>query len=415
MDDQEAVERFHEDAIVRGDRRAGLPVICMFLDEALHRGLVHRPRLLEVGDRFGDPVLLDTTVDFFPDPSHALGEAERHREHFAVPARDQGVRVRDRGHVHHAILADPLDLPRTAADDEMQALPRLDYYEFPPEDAYLLLGREVHDLVPALVADRGEVLEVVSASLRGHADLVPLLAQDAEVVEELRDAIRRRVLEFAIRFGGPDGRQDLRPRGCAALVEGAPDDLVGQDIEREAVDVQRLEIPLLGRLDGREGFDRVVGGNGQDQAARGAVQFVPRTPDALDQGRDLARRVVLDDLVDGPDVDPEFEGRGGDEPFHLPRLESRLDALALLPWEGAMVDGHVLAHHGEPGTEELGERASIDEDQGRPAFVKRVIDCREARGGFRSDVKVAGGLEVLVDRPRPFDSVLVLFLERSKK
>src|SRR5437667_235974 len=88
---------------------------------------------------------------------------------------------------------------------------------------------------------------------------------------------------------------------------------------------------------------------------------------------------------------------------------------ALLSGEGAMVDGDVLAHHGEPRTEELGERTGIDEDQGRSAFVKRVIDCREARGGFRSDVKVAGGLEVLVDRPRPFDSVLVPFLERSKK
>src|SRR5947207_13484458 len=227
VDDQEAVERFHEDAIVRGDRRAGLPVVRMFLDEALHRGLVHRPRLLEEGDRFGDPVLLDTMVDFLPDPSHALGEAEWNRQHFAIPAGDQGVRVRDRGHVHHAVLADSLDLPGTAADDEMQALPRLDHHELLAEDADLLLGREVHDLVAALVADRGEVLEVVSASFRGHADLVPLLAQDPEVVEELRDAVRRRVLEFAVRLGGSDGRQDLRPGGRAALVGGAPDDLLG--------------------------------------------------------------------------------------------------------------------------------------------------------------------------------------------
>src|SRR5438034_1034127 len=415
MDDQEAVERFHEDAIVRRDRRASLPVVRMFLDESLRPRLVHRPGLLEVGDRFGDSVLLDTMVDFLPDPSDALGEAEGHREHFAVPTGDQGVRVRDRGHVQHAVLADPLDLPGTAADDEVQALPRLDHHELLAEDADLLLGREVHDLVPALVANRGEVLEVVPASLRRHTDPVPLLAEDPEVVEELRDAVRRRVLEFAVRFGGPDGCQDLRPGGRAALVEGAPDDLVGQDIEREAMNVQRLEIPFLGRLDGREGFDRVVGRDRQDEPARGAVQFVPRTPDALDQGRDLARRVVLDDIVDGPDVDPEFEGRCGDEPFHLPRLESRLDALALLSGEGAMVDGHVLAHHGEPRTEELGERAGIDEDQGRSAFVKRVIDCRETSGRLWGNVEIASGFEVLVDRPGPLDSVLVLFLQRSAK
>src|SRR5437867_10842363 len=80
-----------------------------------------------------------------------------------------------------------------------------------------------------------------------------------------------------------------------------------------------------------------------------------------------------------------------------------------------MVDGQVGPHHGEPGTEELGERRGIAEDQGRSAFVKRVIDCREARGGLWSNVEIASGLEVLVARPRSFASVLVLFLQGSKQ
>src|SRR5438093_8534846 len=70
----------------------------MFLDESLRPRLVHRPGLLEVGDRFGDSVLLDTMVDFLPDPSDALGEAEGHREHFAVPTGDQGEMLRSEEH-----------------------------------------------------------------------------------------------------------------------------------------------------------------------------------------------------------------------------------------------------------------------------------------------------------------------------
>jgi len=49
---------------------------------------------------------------------------------------------------------------------------------------------------------------------------------------------------------------------------------VGQDVEGETVDVQRLEVPLLGRLDGRERLDRVVRGDSQDEASGGAVEFV---------------------------------------------------------------------------------------------------------------------------------------------
>src|SRR5438046_8070078 len=80
-----------------------------------------------------------------------------------------------------------------------------------------------------------------------------------------------------------------------------------------------------------------------------------------------------------------------------------------------MVDGHVVPRHGETGTEELGERTGIGQHQVRSAVFKRVIDFREARGVLCSNVEIASVLEVLVDRPRPFDSVLVLFLQGSKQ
>src|SRR5947208_16862032 len=162
--------------------------------ETLGPGLVHRPRFLEMGDGLRNAALLHPTVDLLPDPANALREAERHGEHLAVPAGDEGVRVRDRGDVDHAVLPDPFDLPGTATDDEVKALPGLDHHELLAEDPDLLLRREIHDLVAALVADRREVLEVVPASLRRHADLVPLLSQYSEAVQQLRAAVRLRVL-----------------------------------------------------------------------------------------------------------------------------------------------------------------------------------------------------------------------------
>src|SRR2546421_509101 len=252
--------------------------------EALCSGLVHRPRFFEVSDGFRNAALLQSAVNLFPDPADALSETERHGEHLTVPTGNQGVRVHNRGHVDHAVLPDPLDLPRTPANDEVQALPRLNHHELLAEDADLLLRREVHDLVASLVANRGEVLEVVPTSLRRHADLVPLLTQDAEVVQELSNPVRRRIFEQPVRLRGSNRLENFRPEGSSAIIQSASDDLVSQDVKRETMDVKRLEVSLLGRLDRREGLNRVVRGNGQDQAAGGAVELVAGSAWPLDQG-----------------------------------------------------------------------------------------------------------------------------------
>src|SRR2546425_1823198 len=230
VDDQESIERLDNDPVVRRDRRTGLAVVRMFLDEPLRAGLVDWPRLLEVLDRLRDPVLGEPRVNLLPDPADALREAERDRQHLAVPARDHRVRVGDRGHVDHAVLPDLLDLPRTSADDEVQALAGLDHHELLAEDADLPLRRQVHDRVAALVADRREVLEVVAAALWRDADPVSFLTEDAQVGEEFGDAIRLGVFELAVWFRGANRREDVGPWGCATLVERGADDLVGEHI-----------------------------------------------------------------------------------------------------------------------------------------------------------------------------------------
>src|SRR2546428_1632872 len=81
MDDQEAVERLDDDPVVRGDRRAGLAVVRVLLDEPLRAGLVDRPRLREMLDRLWDPVLGEPRIDLLPDSADALRKAERDGQH----------------------------------------------------------------------------------------------------------------------------------------------------------------------------------------------------------------------------------------------------------------------------------------------------------------------------------------------
>src|SRR3989454_6445116 len=211
MDDQETVERLDEDSVVRRDRGAGLAVVRVLLDEALRAGLVDRPRLLEVLNRLRYALLLEAGVDLFADPTDTLGEAERDGEHLAIPAGNDRVGIRDRSHIHHAVLPNLLHLPWPAANDEVQSFAGLDHHELLPKDADLPLRREVHDRVAALVANRREVLEVVAAAFRGDADLFSFSADDAKVAEKLRDSVRLDILEFAKRFGGANRREDIGP------------------------------------------------------------------------------------------------------------------------------------------------------------------------------------------------------------
>ncbi len=171
----------------------------------------------------------------------------------------------------------------------------------------------------------------------------------------------------------------------------------------------------MGGVDCGERLDGVIRGDREDESLGGAVERVARAADPLDEGRDLTGRVVLDHPVDGPDVDTELERRRGHEAFDLPAFEARLDPLALLPGQGTVVDRDILTDHRQAGAEELGEGTGVHEDERRAALVEGVVDRGEAGRGLRGDVEVASGLEVLVDGTRPFDSILVSFLERREE
>src|SRR2546426_5222714 len=211
VDDQESIEGLDDDPVVRRDGSAGLAVVRVLLDEPLRAGLVDRPRFLEVLDGLRDTLSLEPRINLLADPPDALREAERHRQHLAVPAGDHRVRVGHRGHVDHAVFPDLLNLPRTPADDEVQALAGLDHHELLAEDADLPLRGQIENGIAALIANRRKVLEVVAAAFRGYADLFSFSADDAKVAEKLRDSVRLDILEFAKRFGGANRREDIGP------------------------------------------------------------------------------------------------------------------------------------------------------------------------------------------------------------
>src|SRR2546422_9415217 len=72
---------------------------------------------------------------------------------------------------------------------------------------------------------------------------------------------------------------------------------------------------------------------------------------------------------------------------------------------------HILSDHGETRAEQFREGTCVHEDEGRSTLVQGIVDRGEPGRGLGSDVEVSSGLEVLVDRSRPFETIFVLFLQ----
>src|SRR2546425_3708850 len=130
MDDQKTIERLDDDPVVRRDGGARLAVVRVLLDETLRAGLVDRPRLLKVLDRLRHALPVESRVDLLADPADALGEAERDGEHLAVPAGDDCVRIRDRGHDTNPAFPILLLLQRPSPNDEFRPFPGLIIIDF---------------------------------------------------------------------------------------------------------------------------------------------------------------------------------------------------------------------------------------------------------------------------------------------
>ena len=81
---------------------------------------------------------------------------------------------------------------------------------------------------------------------------------------------------------------------------------------------------------------------GKDDALGRLADGVPGTTDTLQAAGDTARRLHLDDEVDGSHVDPQLQARGRYQRRQTAGLEGLLDLGALLPGDRAMVGPNQL-------------------------------------------------------------------------
>ena len=103
--------------------------------------------------------------------------------------------------------------------------------------------------------------------------------------------------------------------------------------------LDRVELPGADGAEQRRALDELVAGERVQPALRHAGTRVVRAADALQERGDAARRADLAHELDRPDVDPQLERRGGDERRELAGAQPRLDAMAAVLREAAVVRG----------------------------------------------------------------------------
>src|SRR5215471_5365511 len=119
---------------------------------------------------------------------------------------------------------------------------------------------------------------------------------------------------------------------------------------------------------------------------------MPGAPDALEEGRDRARRPELTDEVDLADVDAELERSGRHQRLELAVLEPLLGVEALLLGEAAVMRRDLILADalGELARRALGHPPRVDEDE-RGAM--RLDQPRETAVHLLPDLSRHHGLE----------------------
>src|SRR5215475_6741472 len=101
-----------------------------------------------------------------------------------------------------------------------------------------------------------------------------------------------------------DCSSDVCSSDLAALFCSAPsDNLLRQHVERAVGNDEAVEVALPHRPYQRTAFEKVVSGGDEQTPLRNSTTPVARTPDPLQGDRDRARRIDLQNEIDGADVD----------------------------------------------------------------------------------------------------------------
>ena len=156
-------------------------------------------------------------------------------------------------------------------------------------------------------------------------------------------------------------------------------DLLGDDVEREVREVDRVEPTGAHRGQQRGALDQLVAGEREQAPLRGAGAAVVGAAHALQERGDAARRADLAHQLDRADVDAQLERRGGDERLQLAGAQAGLDPVAALLGEAAVVGGDdvVAQALAELVGEPLGEPAGVDEHERRAVLEHERGDAVE--------------------------------------
>ena len=182
---------------------------------------------------------------------------------------------------------------------------------------------------------------------------------------------------------GPARAAAVEERGFRPILRrDLGDDLLGEHVERPVGDRQPVELAAPDAVEQRRAFDQIVARQRKEPPLGRAADRVAGAADALQEGRDRARRAELADEVDVADVDAELERGGRDQRLEFAALEPLLGREAELLGHAAVMRGdRVLAEPlGELAGDALGHAARVDEHERRAVLLDELgeapIDLR---------------------------------------
>ena len=163
-----------------------------------------------------------------------------------------------------------------------------------------------------------------------------------------------------------------------------------EHIQRLIGDRQRVEFAAANAVEQRRAFDQFVARQRKQPSLRRSFHRVARTPDALQERRDRARRAELADQIDIADIDAELQRSGGDQHLQGAALEPLFGVQPQFLGHAAVVGGDMFfaeAVRQLPG-DALRHSAGVDEDergamllrQRRDPFVDLRPDFRRHHG-----------------------------------
>ena len=315
LDDQGAITRH---------LAGGLDLLAQIGHEVLRRERVEAVILVQTLDRLGGPGGADGAREGADRAAELRGTTgpvavpERHLPGLAGSGGDED-----------AIVGYLLDAPRRGAEEEHLSGARLEHHLFveltdpAALGALLLRGRGQIDSIQAAIrdgpaVDDGNALGALSrAEPATHAIPGEPRAKLGELVggvapgEHVEHALERASRELGERRGAADQGVERVDVDLVHADDGH--DLLREDVERVLRIERLLDAPLHHPRGARRGGKEISTVLGEDHPARDGTDRVTRAADALQARGDGRRRLDLHDEVDGADVEPELERRGGDD------------------------------------------------------------------------------------------------------